>query len=272
MASADEEKRTMARLVFLGTAAALPQANRVNTMLALFPEGAMPGTPGVLVDCGSGVYNALLRGQIQPDGIADLFITHAHIDHIGDLPSLIESYRLGGRRTPLRIWAIPEVLSVARRVVEVYSYELTLDDWTFPITFHEVAEGQEMTLGGIPARAARMLHTVPSAGLRFTLPHGDLTYTSDTQSVVEIERLGAGSKTLITECTFPYSALQAARASRHMTAREAGQRASACGVETLALVHLGLGADFTAEDIRTEVAREFQGRVLVPADGDELAV
>ncbi|HEX6122797.1 MAG TPA: hypothetical protein VFY89_06540, partial [Ktedonobacterales bacterium] len=129
-----------------------------------------------------------------------------------------------------------------------------------------------MTLGGLPARAARMLHTVPSVGLRFTLPDGDLTYTSDTQSVEEIERLGAGSKTLITECTFPYRALDAARTSRHMTALEAGQRASACGARTLALVHLGLGPDFTPEDIRAEVAQAFSGRVLVPADGDELEV
>jgi ribonuclease Z len=259
----------MARLVFLGTAAALPQADRANTMLALFSDET---TPGVLIDCGSGVYRALLRAKIGPDDIADLFITHAHIDHIGDLPALIESYRLGGRRTPLRIWAIPEVLRVAQRVVEVYSYELTLDTWTYPVSFHEVEEGREMTLGGIPTRAAHMPHTVPSAGVRFTLPGGDLTYTSDTQSAAEIERLGAGTAKLFTDCTFLYTGLKSARASRHMTALEAGQRASACGARTLALVHVGQGPDFTPEEIRVEVAREFAGRVIVPADGDELEV
>src|SRR5437660_11894688 len=99
----------MARLLFVGTAAALPTARRTNAILAI--TGANE-KGGLLIDCGGDTYGALLRAGLGPDDLDDLFITHAHIDHIGSLPSLIESYRLGGRAKPLRIWAQPGVLGV----------------------------------------------------------------------------------------------------------------------------------------------------------------
>lgn len=257
----------MTRLIFLGTAAALPRADRANTMLALLGEDS---APGVLIDCGSGVYDALLRASLGPDAIGDLFITHAHIDHIGGLPSLIESFRLGGRQTPLRIWAIPEVLDIARRIVEVFSYELTLESWSFPVSFREIEEGQSVMLGGFPARVARMDHTVPSAGVRLELPGGSLAYTCDTQPNPAIAPFGAGARLFITESTFPHRAVAAARHSKHLTAHEAGQQAAACGAERLALVHLGVGESFSAEDARAEAAQTFAGEVIVPRDGDAL--
>jgi ribonuclease BN (tRNA processing enzyme) len=263
------EVRIMARLIFIGTAAALPRADRANTMLAVFGQD---GAPGVLVDCGSGVYDALLRADLAPNAVGDLYISHAHIDHLGGLPSLIESFRLGGRTTPLHIWAIPEVLSKARGLVDLFSYELTLDSWAFPVHFHEADERTSITLGGLPARLARMQHTVPCGGLRFTLPGGDLVYTSDTQPHAGLASFARGAHLLITECTFPYTAVTSARASKHMTALEAGQLATECGVRELAVVHLGVGPDFDPAQVRAEIARAFSGRIHVPHDGEALEV
>src|SRR5579862_3207957 len=120
----------MTRIVFLGTAAALPTEDRDNTYLAVI--GDAPGS-NLLIDCGGGTYRSLLRAGIGANSLDDLFITHAHIDHIGSLPSLIESFRLGGRRRPLRIYAIPEVLAVAESILHVFNYELTLDHWAYEV-------------------------------------------------------------------------------------------------------------------------------------------
>src|SRR5215813_4150007 len=143
----------MAQLIFLGTAAALPVADRDNTALAIV--GHTPAS-GLLIDCGGNIWSSLQRADIGPDTIGDLFITHAHIDHIGGLPSLIESFRLGGRQTPLHIWAIPEALEIAKRIVDVFGYELTLNSWTYEIGFHPLEDGQRLTLGGFPARIQRV--------------------------------------------------------------------------------------------------------------------
>lgn len=256
----------MARLIFLGTSAALPSVERLNTMLAVMPND---GTPGLLIDCGDRVYAALERAGLAQDAIGDLFITHAHIDHIGALPSLIESLRLGGRRAPLRVWALPEVLSVARAVLSVFDFELTLDDWAFDVSLAPVEPGQELTLAGIPARVARMDHSVPSAGVRLDLPGGPVTYTCDTQPTPAIVELAAGSRLLIAESTFLQAHVGAARTSKHMTAAEAGEQATLCGAQELAMVHVGRWEPRQGID---EASQAFSGRVIIPNDGDELTV
>lgn len=256
----------MARLIFLGTSAALPTVERANTMLAIVPDG---GAPGLLVDCGDRVYAALERAELAQDAISDLFITHAHIDHIGALPSLIESLRLGGRRAPLRIWALPEVLSVARGLLSVFDFELTLDDWAFDVTLAPVEPGEQLTLAGIPARIARMDHSVPSAGIRLELPGGPVTYTCDTQPTPAIRELGSGSRLLVAECTFLQAHVAIARASKHMTAIEAAEQATLCGARELALVHVGLWEAQLGID---EATGSFSGKIIVPNDGDELTV
>jgi ribonuclease Z len=255
----------MAQLIFLGTAAALPVAGRTNTSLAILPG---PAGNGLLIDCGGDVYGSLLRGGVGPDSISDLFITHAHIDHIGTLPSLVESLRLGGRRAPLHIWALPQVVAVAHALIQAYDFELTLDTWAYPVSFTEVGDGDSITLGGISAYTASMDHSVPTLGLRLELPGGVLAYTSDTQPNPHIGRLSQGATTLITECTFLGAQEAQARNGRHLTAYEAGKLASECGAERLVLVHQGA----PAESIQTEAMEVFGGQVIVPDDLDTLDV
>ncbi len=258
----------MARLLFLGTAPALPTARRTNAILAITGEAE---NGGLLIDCGGDVYGALLRAGLGPNDLGDLFITHAHIDHIGSLPSLIESYRLGGRSKPLRIFALPEVMAVARKLIAAFDFELELDNWTFDVTFHEIEHGEKLTLGGYKARILRMDHAVPTAGVRLELPLGPVAYTCDTQPNPALPELGRGARLLITESTFLRQHVEYARMTKHMTAYEAGQQAAACGVESLALVHIGEGED-TVEEARAEAAECFSGKVLTPSDGDALEV
>ncbi len=256
----------MARLIFLGTSAALPTATRTNTVLAVIPD-SQPA--GLLIDCGGDVYSALCRANIAAEGVSDLLITHAHIDHIGSLPSLIESFRLGGRTSPVRIWALPEVLAVAQRLIEVYSYELTLDRWPFRLELTPISSGQNLTLAGIPVQVLAMDHALPSVGIRMELPAGPVAYTCDTQPTAAVRELAAGARVLITECTFLRGSEADARMSKHTTAFEAGQEAAACGVETLALVHIG---GWPVEAGRAQIAESFSGTILFPNDGDAIPV
>jgi ribonuclease Z len=102
------------------------------------------------------------------------------------------------------------------------------------------------------------------------LPGGDITYTSDTQPTPAIQRLGQGTRLLITECTYLNDGASYARVSRHMTALEAGQQAAACDANMLALVHLGVASGWTTDAACAEAGQAFSGEVLAPGDGDEL--
>ncbi|MFI5272628.1 MAG: MBL fold metallo-hydrolase [Ktedonobacterales bacterium] len=182
---------------------------------------------------------------------------------------MIESLRLSGRTAPLRIWALTPVLAVARQLVATYDFELELNAWPFDVSFHPVASGEALTLGGWPARIVAMDHSVPSAGLRLELPGGAVAYTCDTQPTPGIAALGAGARLLIAECTYPAAMTAPARASKHLTAAEAGQAATDCGVATLALVHLG---PWPTATLRVEAAAVFAGNIVIPDDGDQLPI
>jgi ribonuclease BN (tRNA processing enzyme) len=261
-----------AQLHFLGTASALPSAERANTHLAITRGIRGASSNGLLIDCGGNVYGALRRSGIADDSIGDLFITHAHIDHIGSLPSLLESFRLGGRSAPLGIWGLPEVLAVAQKLIAVFAFELTLNQWPFDVSFHPVEDDATLRLGGCDARIRRMDHAVPSAGIRLELPKGPVAYTSDTQPNLALLDLGRQARLLITECTFLREHEAAARLTKHMTAFEAGAQAAACGVEMLALVHVGEGDGWPVEEALAEARSAFAGTILMPHDLETLAV
>lgn len=257
----------MTRVIFLGTAAALPTGDRGNTTLALMGD---PSEPGLLIDCGDGAYRSLLRAELGPDAIGDIFITHAHIDHLGGLPSLLESFRLAGRKRPLRIYAIPETMEIAKKLLEAFAFELTLDSWTFPVSLTTVDEDSALTFLGVAAQIYRMEHSIPSAGIRLNLPGGALAYTCDTQPNAKIAQLGHEARLLITECTTLQQNVSMARRSKHMTALECGQQATGCGAESLALVHLGVAEGWSAAQAAAEATQAFSGPIITPQDGDTI--
>ncbi|HEY7850502.1 MAG TPA: MBL fold metallo-hydrolase [Ktedonobacterales bacterium] len=257
----------MTRLIFLGTAAALPTGDRGNSALALVGD---PSEPGLLIDCGDGVYRALVRAEVGPNALGDIFITHAHIDHLGGLPSLIECLRLAGRRRPLRIFALPETMEITRALLDAFAFELTLDSWSYPITLTAVDESSKLSFLGAPAQLHRMRHSIPSAGLRIDLAGGALAYTCDTEPNPAIATLGAQARLLITECTTLQKNVSEARKAKHMTALEAGQQAAECGADALALVHLGVAEGWSAAAASAEAAQAYAGPIITPHDGDAL--
>ncbi len=258
----------MAELIFLGTGAALPSVERANSALAI----SLDGTDWLQIDAGGDIYRSLARAKIPPDGVKDLVITHAHIDHIGALPSLIESFRLSGRHTPLRIWALSEVQEVIQRLLSLYRYELTLDRWPFALDLRTIDSGSTPTLAGISTRFGRMDHALPSVGVRLDLPRGPVCYTCDTQPTPALPALARDVDLLITECTFAHRDVADARISKHMTALEAGQQAAEAGAGALALVHLGFGPRFSEAEARAEAGISFKGSLLIPYDGQVIDV
>jgi ribonuclease Z len=84
----------MFELVFLGTAAAVPSAERGLPALLV-----TTGPSRFLVDCGEGTQRQLMRAGIGFRGLAHVLLTHAHLDHVLGLAGLLATlalYRVGG--------------------------------------------------------------------------------------------------------------------------------------------------------------------------------
>ena len=88
----------MFEIAFLGTAAAVPIADR-----SLPAELVGRGRERFLVDCGEGTQRQLLRAGIGFRGLGTVLLTHADLDHWGGLPGLVATRALFGIEEPLEI-------------------------------------------------------------------------------------------------------------------------------------------------------------------------
>jgi ribonuclease Z len=262
----------MPDVTFLGTSGALPTADRGYTSLVISDSQI-----GVLVDCGAVVYQSLLRAAINPDAVTDLFITHAHIDHIAGLPSLLECLRLSGRSAPLRLWTIPETMETVQGLLSVFDFEIPLP-LPFPLELHALeGDGICPPLGDVAFSFTRVHHSIPTAGLKLRFPGENgqtrtVVYSADTRPIKSLEAFAQHADLLILECTFLNTGASYATQAGHMTAGQAGQLAAAAQAKQLALVHLGAHGDWTDTQAHSEAAEHFTGPILLPADGERLSL
>jgi len=180
----------------------------------------------ILLDAGSVTSNLSLEEQAA---ITDIFITHAHLDHIKDIlflaDNLIEFFG-SNKRPPLNIRAIPEI-------VEAISTHL-LNDTIWPdftiipanspvLTYQPMTTGQEVRLGELSLTNFPVNHAKHATG--FVL-FGDgacesLAYSGDTTSCPAWwEYLGSLPRrveNVITEASFPNRLEGLAVVSKHMT-------------------------------------------------------
>ena len=76
-------------LVFLGTAAAVPSADRGSPALLV-----ICGPARFLVDCGEGTQRQLLRSGAGFRRLERLLLTHGHFDHVLGIPGLLSTLGL----------------------------------------------------------------------------------------------------------------------------------------------------------------------------------
>ena len=97
-------------LVFLGTAAAVPSAERGSPALLV-----ARGPDRFLVDCGEGTQRQLMRGQLGFRGLGHVLLTHLHLDHVAGLAGLLATRRLYQIEGAIEIIGSRETIAFVRR-------------------------------------------------------------------------------------------------------------------------------------------------------------
>jgi ribonuclease Z len=216
----------MARMILLGVGTGVPDVDREHTHMVW--DG--PGGP-LLIDAGGSTYQRLLKAGIDPQGLAGIFLTHNHPDHIHGLAALLFSIGLAGRREPLPIYGLAETLAMAEAIATAMELDYS---YVVPPVWQAVQAGDILPLAaGWQLRTAATTHSRPCLALRFEDPASGaaLTYSADTEPCVAVQELAAGAQVLIHEATTPEPF------AGHTTPRQAGAIAAAAGVERLVLVH-----------------------------------
>jgi ribonuclease Z len=295
------------RLVFLGTAGAVPTIERAPSGILIVRGGER-----ILVDCGEGTQRQLMR-SVGMSRIDRVLITHLHGDHYLGLPGLLKTLSLMGREEPLQILGPPgleEMFQVAHRLFGRFA---------FPLLVEEVPAGFELPLDGYRLRTVRTDHGLPSVGWmlveaarpgRFhperaveagvtpgpdfrrlqmgeTLRLADgrtvrpqdvmdaprqgrtIVITGDTRPAATVLEAARGATILVHESTFTEDEQERAAETRHSTAGEAAGVAHEAGVGLLVLTHLS--SRHSARALVEEARRVFPA-VLVPSDLDHLVV
>ncbi len=251
----------MAKLILLGSGAALSDAKRENMYLVVQGKES-----AILVDVAGSPVQRLLKAGIPLNSIDHVIITHYHPDHLYGLPILMMDMWLSRRKKVLHLYGLPETIRVAQAVLEAFDWKAWHNRDFFPTEFHTLDVPQNgiasvLETLDLKITATRTKHFVPTIALKFLArPSGKaIAYSSDTavsDAIVEISR---GADILIHEATTVDE-----ESDGHTNAKQAGAQAQRAGVKKLVLVHLPPNG--SVAKLRAAATKTFDGQVIVGKD------
>lgn len=212
------------KLVFLGTAGYHPSRHR-QTMCLMLPE------IGVVLDAGTGMFR--VREHLATPEL-DIFLTHAHLDHVVGLTYLFDvAYGKDLRRVTVHALA-EKLAAVTGHLLAEALFPVPLPcDWQ-PLTA-PVPVGQEGRLSYFPVQ-----HPGGAIGFRLDWPRRSMAYVTDTTAAPRASYVDAirGVDLLVHECNFPDGWETFAEQTGHSCTTPVAQVAREAGVRRLILAHV----------------------------------
>ena len=202
-------------------------------------------TTSVWLDCGPGTL-ANLQEHVALEDLDAVVVSHAHADHVGELPVFKNACKYYLGREGLPVFAPSQV----REVMSAFpSRSVKVFDW------HIVADGDEAQIGDLSVRFSRTDHPVETLASVFGHAGQTLGYTADTGPGWSPAQLGP-LDLLVGEAT-----MNASDPSNevHMSAAGLGAVARDLGVGRLVVTHVPPTSQ--PEVHRTEAEEAFGGPV-----------
>lgn len=221
------------------------------------------GDVRLLLDCGSGVTRRLAELGIPWPTITHVALTHFHIDHHGDLPTLIFAWRYGilpPRSAPLDIIGPVGTGELLARLANAYGEWVTAPGFT--MTIREIAPGDQIELAsGVRLSCHAVPHTPESVAYCVERGPRRIVYTGDTGFSEPFATWARGCDVLLCECSLPASM----GIPEHLTPDQCAELAALVAPKQLALTHFYPPVEQV--DIRAIVQERFAGQVVLAADG-----
>ncbi|WP_135820697.1 MBL fold metallo-hydrolase [Halostella litorea] len=280
------------RVTLLGTGTAVPNGDRHQS-------GALVDSADrsrrLLVDCGSGVVHRLAEAGVGPAAVDAVALTHTHLDHVADLPSLVKARVLAGE---------PDLtVHGPRGTVEALDHLLAVDDLheRANVTVCEVAPGT-FEAAGFSVTAREADHSTPTLGYRVedaAAPNGGtdagtaaadggeyadaVTFSGDTAASAAIADLADGSAVLVHDCAPPDGGdarthsddgaeSNGADGADHATPSELAGVLAGRDIETVYLTHLGPETRGKEGAMTATIEGRFPGEVRIANDLTTLEV
>ena len=220
------------------------------------------GNAKLLIDCGSGTTRRLAEQRIPWQDITHVALTHFHIDHHQDLPSIIFGWKYGQlppRSAPIDVIGPVGTQDLVNRLAAAYG------DWLanpgFPVRVTELAPGTSFDVGGATLSCTKVPHTPESIAYSIVEASQRVVYSGDTGFDPEFAAWARACEVLLLECSLPES--MAIR--EHLTPEQCGEIARLAEPRTLVLTHLYPPVE--SVDVAAIVAAKYGGQVIIAHDG-----
>lgn len=242
----------MATITFLGTANALPDKDHESAHLLVEADERV-----ILIDCAGNPVVRLDQAGRDPLLITDIILTHFHPDHVAGLPLLLLDLLIMGRKTPLDIYGLDDVIDRVVKMLDLFGWQ----DWGdfFPVIFHRLPEQEKLFIldsDSVKVWTSPVCHLILTIGMRMQFAGGSLCYSSDTAPCDSLVHLAEGVDILIHEAT--------GEGEGHTSPEQAGEIANKAGAGKLILIHYPTKVDL---DLWVRKAKsQFSGEVIAARD------
>ena len=251
------------KLTILGSGTAVPNGERNSSGYFVEAAGAR-----LMLDCGAGTVHALARYGVDWERMTHLFISHFHVDHIGELASLFFAFRHGMktvRTEPLTLIAPRGFDRVTHHLKEAFGEKLFTPKFSFDLITIEPGETVRLN-DDCTLSVAKTPHTDESLAVKIEDCKASLCYTGDTGASEELARFFDKTDLLISECSFR----EPKEGVLHLSIQEVAKLASQANVKKLVVTHFYFAVD--EDELKGELQNEYAGEVFIARDGMSIEI
>lgn len=250
------------------------------------------GDAYLLFDSGRGVVLQMVRAGIPLDRVNPVFVTHHHYDHIGDLADVMLTSWLMGRQHDLQILGPPGTTSIVNALLtQVYDKDIEFRDkgepaivggWK-PVVGTDILSGLVYDSGTwqVYAEMAKHGHDLhlPEAfkhrwvclGYRLEAEGKVVVISGDGVACEGLDRLAKDADVLV-QCCYLATAELTTPTLQHLAKHTlacsdtVGKIAQKARVKKLVLTHLRQKSEAMLAEVVADVARDYDGPVVLGHD------
>ena len=267
-------------LVVLGSGGPAAYGRAASSYLVL-----IDGVARMLVDAGSGAFVRLGEAKIDISSLDTLFLTHLHIDHTADIPSILKargmirkdpmSFSVFGPQGKDPYPSTSQFMHLLFGTHGAFAYQKTfgvqetITAVDLPIDLGSPAR-EVFARDGVTVHAVATQHgETPASAYRIDYQAASLVFSGDLDpsALSNLTRLAQGADVLVfSNAVLDPPGSPAPLYRLHTPPQQIGQVAAAAGIKMIVLSHLSPAIDQAREQVMQSIQKAYAGKAVFATD------